>query len=266
MALITETYLRAQLVRGLPNPFPISAGDKLTPAAADFLKERGISLQRVASSPSPAGNPALTEQHALIPVGVSNRHVHLAARDVEALFGKGSQLTPLRELSQKGQFAANETVMLQGPKGSIANVRILGPSRGATQVEISRTDGFELGIHPPVRLSGDLVSTPGLTLVGPWGAITIPQGLIIARNHVHASTEEAQRLQLRGGERIMLQTLTERPVIFGDVTVRVSPQFSLDFHIDRDEANAAILRTGDKVRLIRASEANAGTDAERRRL
>ncbi|MDR6884275.1 phosphate propanoyltransferase [Bacillus sp. 3255] len=269
MALITETYLRTQLIRGLPNPFPITDRDMLTPAAADFLKERGIVLQRAASSPT--ANPCSAAEPVLIPVGVSNRHAHLSPGDVEALFGKGRRLTPLRELSQKGQFAASETVTLQGPKGCIANVRILGPSRGATQVEISRTDGFELGVHPPLRLSGDLAGTPGITLIGPSGSVVVPQGLIVARNHVHASPEDAQRLGLQHGEPIMLQAAGERPVIFGDVTVRVSPQFSLDFHIDRDEANAAMLGTGDMVRLIRRSdnenddENDAGTHAERRR-
>lgn len=259
MALITETQLRAQLIKGLPNPFPVMEGDKLTPAAADFLKERGIPLRRVA--------PERTSLHleaspTLIPVGVSNRHVHLSLDHLERLFGNDSRLTPLRELSQKGQFAAKETVTLQGPKGSITHVRILGPSRGETQVEISRTDGFELGIHPPVRLSGNLAGTPGITMIGPRGAITLSQGLIIAQNHVHASPEEAQQMQLKHGDRIMAQAMGERPVIFADVTVRVSPQFSLDFHIDRDEANAAHLSSGDTVQIIRKSGVIA--NAERR--
>lgn len=239
MALITETYLRTQLIKGLANPFPVTEGDKLTPAAADFLKERGIPLLRVAS-----------ESDLLIPVGVSNRHVHLAPHHIEALFGKGYELTPLRELSQKGQFAAVETVTLKGPLGSLPNVRILGPSRGATQVEISRTDGFEIGVHPPIRLSGDLAGTPGITLVGTMGTVTLSQGLIIAKNHVHASPEEALSLGITHGGRIMVQAMGERPLLFADVIVRVSPQFSLDFHMDRDEANAAHLSTGDTVEII----------------
>lgn len=264
MALITETLLRAQLIKGLPNPFPVTEEDKLTPAAADFLKERGISLQRIERSLAAHMLLNLAEPTTHIPVGVSNRHVHLAPEHVDALFGSGYKLTPLRELSQKGQFAAHETVTITGPKGSIAHVRILGPARGATQAEISRTDGFELGIHPPVRLSGDLAGTPGMTLIGPRGTIDLPEGLIIAQNHVHASPEEAQQLQLKHGDRIMLQAMGERPVIFADVTVRVSPQFSLDFHIDRDEANAAHLSSGDTVQLIRKH--SRMTNAERRRL
>lgn len=239
MALITETYLRAQLIKGLANPFPVTDGDKLTPAAADFLKERGIPLLRMARGSDP-----------LIPVGVSNRHVHLAPDHIEALFGKGYKLTPLRELSQKGQFAAHETVTLQGPHGRLSKVRILGPSRGVTQVEISRTDGFELGVHPPVRVSGDLAGTPGITLVGPVGTVVLSQGLIIAKNHVHASPDEAQSMRLNHGDHILLQAMGERPLIFADVIVRVSPEFSLDFHIDQDEANAAHLSTGDTVVII----------------
>ncbi|MBP1966455.1 phosphate propanoyltransferase [Paenibacillus aceris] len=264
MALITETQLRALLIKGLPNPFPVMEGDKLTPAAADFLKERGIPLRRVA--PEQISNPPLHLEASpspnLIPVGVSNRHVHLSLNHIERLFGSEHKLTPLRELSQKGQFAAKETVTLQGPKGSITDVRILGPSRGETQVEISRTDGFELGIHPPVRLSGKLAGTPGITMIGPRGTITLSQGLIIAQNHVHASPEEAQQLQLKHGDRIMLQAMGKRPVIFADVTVRVSPPFSLDFHIDRDEANAAHLSSGDTVQIIRKNGVIA--NAERR--
>ncbi|MZQ80713.1 phosphate propanoyltransferase [Paenibacillus sp. 5J-6] len=244
MALITETYLRAQLIKGLANPFPVTEGDKLTPAAADFLKERGIPLLRVA--PVPSGPSSMQ----FIPVGVSNRHVHLAPDHIEALFGKGYKLTPLRELSQKGQFAARETVTLKGPHGSLSNVRILGPSRGVTQVEISRTDGFELGVHPPIRLSGDLAGTPGITLVGTVGTVVLSQGLIIAKNHVHASPDEAQSMRLNHGDHILLQAMGERPLIFADVIVRVSPKYSLDFHIDRDEANAAHVSTGDTVQII----------------
>ncbi len=116
-----------------------------------------------------------------IPVGVSNRHVHLSHHEVEVLFGKGYELTPYRSLSQPGQFAAEETVTLVGPKGVLSKVRILGPARELTQVEISRTDGFTLGIHPPVRLSGSIEGTPGITLVGKAGSITISQGVIVAK-------------------------------------------------------------------------------------
>lgn len=249
MALITETLLRARLVKGIPNPFPLAEDDKLTPAAADFLKSRGIAVRRTQNDPvnlrevRDAGD--LT-----IPVGVSNRHIHLSPEHVEALFGAGASLTPMRELSQKGQFAAKETVTLVGPKGMIQGVRILGPSRGASQVEISRTDGYTLGIHAPVRLSGNIEGTPGITVVGEKGVVVLQQGLIVASNHVHMSPDDAKAYQVEHGDTLIVQTLGDRPLLFADVTVRVSPKFSLDMHIDTDEANAANLKTGDVVRLV----------------
>ncbi|MDB4868142.1 MAG: pduL [Cohnella sp.] len=249
MALITETYLRARLVSGIPNPFPLSEGDKLTPAAADFLKSRSITTQRMASDPVNLRESAKAGGWTM-PVGVSNRHVHLSPEHVEALFGPGYRLTPLRELSQKGQYAAQEIVTLVGPKGILPNVRILGPSREASQVEISRTDGFALGIHPTVRLSGNIEGTPGITLVGQKNAVVLHEGLIIAKNHVHMSPDEANKFQVANGDSMIVQTLGDRPVLFADVTVRVSSKFTLDFHIDTDEANAAHLNTGDVVRVI----------------
>jgi putative phosphotransacetylase len=244
MAHITETSLRAMLGRGrgLPDPFPIGAGDKLTPAAADFLKQRNIALRR-----SERGS---LDDRPLIPVGVSNRHVHLSPQHVEALFGVGYELQPLRELSQKGQFAARETVALVGPKGEIPEVRILGPSRGETQVEVSRTDGYRLGVQPPVRLSGDIRGTPGITLIGTVGAIDLSEGLIVARNHLHLSPEDAKRLQVSQGDRLMLRTNGDRPIIFAEVIARINTRFSLDFHIDTDEANSSFLSNGDSVTLI----------------
>jgi putative phosphotransacetylase len=262
MTLITETYLRTQLVKGLPNPFPVMDGDKLTPAAADFLKERGIPLRRVTPSESTILPGDEDKGRMKIPVGVSNRHVHLSPEHVEALFGASYALKPQRVLSQKGQFAAHETVTLVGPRGIIQHVRILGPSRGATQVEISRTDGYELDVHPPVRLSGDLQGTPGITLVGVSGTVVLHQGLIIAKNHVHMSPEDAKTFQVNHGDRLIVQTMGERPIIFADTIVRVSVHFSLDFHIDRDEANAAHLNTGEHVQVI--GKNGEITSAERR--
>ncbi len=246
MALITETHLRSQWVKGIPNPFVIAEGDKLTPAAADFLKDRNIKVERTDSVSFHPANQARFS----IPVGVSNRHVHLSPEHVEALFGIGYRLVPLRELSQKGQFAAQETVKLIGPKASFEQVRILGPSRGASQVEISATDGYLLGMHPPLRLSGNIAGTPGIKLAGPRGSVQLNEGLIVAKNHVHMSPEEAAGFGVKNGDTIMLQTSGDRPLIFADVAVRVNERFSLDFHVDTDEANAARLKTGDCVQII----------------
>jgi putative phosphotransacetylase len=246
MGLITESYLRTLLPKGIPNPFPFHAGDKITPAAADFLKGRGIVLKPVEST-SLSEQPEWNAEQYTIPVGVSNRHVHLSPEDVEILFGPGYSLVPDRELSQPGQFAAKEKVTLLGPKGFIQGVRILGPARGATQVEISRTDGFQLGVHAPVRLSGDIEGTPGITIIGPNGCVVAKQGVIVAKRHVHMSPADADRFQVKHGDTIILQTPGDRPIIYPDVVVRVHDRFVLDFHVDLDEGNAANLRTGDIV-------------------
>ncbi|WP_409346854.1 phosphate propanoyltransferase [Paenibacillus sp. MBLB4367] len=250
MAFITETSLRVLLPRGIPDPFPLGEGDKLTPAAADFLKDRGIriGIPKLCRQTVPSGHEdPLT---ATIPVGVSNRHVHLSPEHIERLFGTGYRLTPQRELSQKGQFAAEETVTVAGPKGSLAKVRVLGPSRGASQVEISRTDGYFLGIHPPVRLSGQIRGTPGVTLSGPEGTVALDRGLIVARNHVHMSPEDARRFGVSQGDRLIVKSAGERPVLYADVVVRVDERFTLELHLDTDEGNAADVKTGELVRVV----------------
>jgi len=185
-----------------------------------------------------------------IPVGVSNRHIHLSPQHLTQLFGKDYQLTVLRPLSQPGQFAAKETVTIKGPKGEISNVRILGPVRGETQVEISRTDSYILGVEAPVRMSGDIAGTPGLTVIGPNGEIHLDKGTIIAKRHVHFSPEEAELFGVKDGEKICLRTAGERSLIFDEVIARVHRNFALDFHVDTDEANAAGLRTGDYVEVV----------------
>ena len=188
-----------------------------------------------------------------IPVGVSARHVHLSPAHVKALFGPGAELTPDRPLSQPGQFACRERVLIAGPKGAIAGVRVLGPARGATQVEVSATDAIALGVQPPVRESGKHEGSASLTLVGPAGSVTVPSGVILAQRHIHMRPEDAARFGVRDGELVWVAA-TEGPrrTVFGDVLVRVSPNYQLEFHIDTDEANAAGLRTGDTVVLIKA--------------
>ncbi|MGB9661238.1 MAG: phosphate propanoyltransferase [Moorellaceae bacterium] len=184
-----------------------------------------------------------------IPVGVSARHVHLSPEHVETLFGKGYQLTPIREL-QPGEYAAKETVTIVGPRGVLQNVRVLGPPRAKTQVEISKTDGFQLGLDPPVRDSGNHVDTPGCVIVGPHGAVKLEQGVICAMRHIHLPSEMAEQLGLKDRDVVRVKTSTgERKVLFEDVLVRVSPNFILEMHVDTDEANAAGLKTGDRVRL-----------------
>jgi acetate kinase len=187
---------------------------------------------------------ARAEETPAIPVEISAHHVHLAQADVEALFGPGHQLTPMHELSQPGQFACEEQVHLVGPKGRIAKVRVLGPTRKETQVEIAMTEQFKLGIQPPIRQSGDLAGTPGITLEGPYGSTLIDRGVVCAQRHIHMSPEDALRFRVRDSYVVRVRIEGERELIFGDVVVRVNPAFRLAMHIDTDEGNAGNLKTG----------------------
>ncbi len=187
---------------------------------------------------------AKAEEELPIPVEISAHHVHLSQADVEALFGPGHQLTPMHELSQPGQFACEEQVHLVGPKGRIAKVRVLGPTRKETQVEIAMTEQFKLGVQPPIRQSGDLAGTPGVTLEGPYGSSSIERGVICAQRHIHMSPEDAMRFRVRDNYVVRVRIEGERELIFGDVVVRVNPAFRLAMHIDTDEGNAANIKTG----------------------
>jgi len=180
-----------------------------------------------------------------VPVGVSARHIHLSQEHVEILFGAGATLTEFKPLSQPGQFAANETVAVHGPKGSFPKVRILGPARKATQLEVSRTDAFSLGINPPVRESGSIEGTPGIRIVGPAGEVTVEKGVIVAARHIHFHTSDALRWNVKDKQLLKVRVGGERGVVFEQVVARVSDEFSLDMHIDTDEGNAAGVATGE---------------------
>ncbi|MCD8510738.1 MAG: phosphate propanoyltransferase [Bacillus sp. (in: Bacteria)] len=186
-----------------------------------------------------------------VPIAVSNRHVHLSPAALERLFGRGYKLTKLKDLSQPGQFAAKETVTLFGPKGKLANVRILGPARGETQVEISLSDGFTLGVHPPVRFSGDITGTPGIKIQGPRGQLTIKEGLICAARHIHMHPDDAEAFGVEDGELVKIKVDGPRSVIFAETLIRVSPKYRLEMHVDFDEANAAHLQKGQTGKLMR---------------
>ena len=176
-----------------------------------------------------------------IRISVSVRHVHLSKADVEALFGPGRVLTEKQRLHLDSDYASNETVNLIGPRGRVDNVRAIGPERGRTQVEISRTEEFKLGIDAPIRESGDLDGTPGVILEGPAGRIEIPEGVICAMRHIHMSPEDAESYGVRDRDIVLVRIEGERQLIFGDVMVRVKPGYKLEMHIDTDEANAAEL-------------------------
>ncbi|MBU0609097.1 MAG: phosphate propanoyltransferase [Armatimonadetes bacterium] len=179
-----------------------------------------------------------------IPIGVSVRHVHLSKEHVEALYGPGHKLTFRSPLSQPGQFACEEVLDIVGVKGRINGVRVLGPERPETQVEVSRTECFQVGVRAPIRMSGELDGTPGLSLAGPAGEAELDHGAICARRHLHASPEEAMSLGLRHRDEISVRVGGERSLVFNEVAVRVHPDYRLDMHIDTDEANAARLDQG----------------------
>lgn len=174
-----------------------------------------------------------------IPIETSARHIHMCREDFETLFGTGSELTFKAELSQPGQYVTEERVTIQGPKGSFERVVILGPYRNETQVEISMTDSRKLGIPAVIRQSGDTAGTPGCTLIGPAGTLTIDHGVIVAKRHIHMTPVQAIQMNVKDGEEVfVIMESYERSLIFADVVVRVSPDFALAMHVDTDEANA----------------------------
>lgn len=185
-----------------------------------------------------------------VPVGISARHIHLSPEHIKVLFGAGYRLRELKSLSQPGQFAAEEQVAIVGPKGKFDNIRILGPARGNTQIEISRTDAFQLGVNPPVRESGNIAGTPGLKVRGPAGEIELQEGVIVAARHIHFHTDDAARWGIADKQKLRVRLGGERPLIFEDVIARVSGQYALDMHIDTDEGNAAGVKTGDTAVIL----------------
>jgi propanediol utilization protein len=187
----------------------------------------------------------------IIPVGVSARHIHVCQEHLEQLFGPGYRLTKLRDLNQPGEFAANETLSVVGPKRRLfEQVRILGPVRKITQVELSYSDGVYLGIDLPHRLSGDIAGSAPVILMGPQRVLNLPEGAIRAARHIHTSPEEAIRLKVEDGQKVSVESSGPLGVRFKNVVVRVGANLNLEMHIDTDEANAAGLRCGDPVHLI----------------
>lgn len=198
------------------------------------------------------GDSTATNNNDTVPVGVSNRHIHLSTADLETLFGKGYELTPIKDLSQPGQFACKETLTIVGPSlRPIENVRVLGPVRKASQVEISRTDSFTLKVKPPVRESGDIAGSAPVTIIGPKGVVTLKEGCIIANRHIHMSLEEGAAFGLSDGQYVDVEVSGERKTRFYDVQVRVHKDFRLEMHIDTDDANAAGIGNGAKVKIVK---------------
>lgn len=184
-----------------------------------------------------------------VPVGISARHVHLSRDHVEILFGAGYQLTPEKSLSQPGQFACKEQVEVWGPKGAIKKVRILGPERKQSQVEMASSDCRILGTQPPVRTSGDLKETPGILLKGPVGEVSLKEGVIIADRHIHMTPEEARWFGVSDGDRVNVVVSGEKEGVLGRVLIRITSESRLDLHVDTDDANAFLLRQGQWVTI-----------------
>ena len=185
-----------------------------------------------------------------VEIEASGRHVHLTRQAVETLFGPGHRLTPAKELSQPGQYACAERVDIVGPKGSFSNVAVLGPERGACQVEVSATDARTLGLDPPVRQSGDIAGSCPITLRVGDRTVELEQGLIIAQRHIHFTPEDARRFGVADNQSVGIKCLTARPAILEDTVVRVSDRFAAYIHLDYDEANAIGWRKGDRARLV----------------
>lgn len=185
-----------------------------------------------------------------VPVGISVRHIHLTRSNIDWLFGRNYLLTPKKALSQPGQFACEECLDVIGPKGVLTKVRVLGPERNATQVELSETDCREIGITAPVRDSGDLEGTPGIKLKGPLGEIEIPKGVIIADRHIHMSLADAERFGLKDGDRVSVRIDGVKPGVMGHVLIRAGKKHRLDMHIDTDDGNAFMLKQGQLVTVL----------------
>lgn len=190
----------------------------------------------------------------MVPVGLSNRHVHLSQDDVDVLFGKGHQLQQVKALAQPGQFACEEKVDLVGPKNTIKGVRVLGPVRNSSQVEISISDGFALGVKAPIRPSGQHEDTPGIKLVGPKGEVELEKGVIVASRHIHMSPSDANEFGVKNGEFVKIKVQGDRGLVFENVRIRVNNDFALEAHFDIEEGNAAGLKNGNLVELIKEND------------
>lgn len=186
-----------------------------------------------------------------LPIALSNRHIHLSQEHLEILFGKGHELCKTKDLSQPGQYACEEKVDLVGPKRTITGIRVLGPVRGATQLELSVSDAFTLGIKPMVRNSGDIEDTPGAKLIGPKGEIELHRGLIVAARHIHMHTSDAEDFGVADKDIVSIKVPGPRGLVFDNVLVRVSDQYALEMHVDVEEGNAAGIKNGQMVELIK---------------
>ena len=175
----------------------------------------------------------------IISIEVSAKHIHLSQKDLEAFFGRGYKLKKLKDLTQSGEFAAKETLDIQVGNKKLSEIRVIGPVRKQTQVELSLTDSIELGINPPIRKSGDLKTSPGIILIGPKKRVKIRQGVIIAQRHIHCNSKEAKSLKLKNGQVVSVKITGKRGLIFNNIKIRANKKFKLCMHLDTDEGNAS---------------------------
>ena len=194
---------------------------------------------------------AIQEDASGIPVGISNRHVHLSQKDMDVLFGKDYSLTKLKDLSQPGQYACKETVTICGPKGAIEKIRILGPTRSKTQVEVLMGDCIKLGAVQHVRLSGDLSNTSGITIVGPKGSVQIEEGLVVAQRHIHMTPEDAKNLGVCDGDIVSIKCDDLRGGVYSNVAIRANDTSKLECHLDIVEANAMGINSRSKIVIVK---------------
>lgn len=186
-----------------------------------------------------------------LPIALSNRHIHLSQEDLNILFGNDYELTKIKDLSQPGQYACDEKVDTVGPKGTIKGVRILGPVRGVTQFELSVSDAFTLGVKPMVKNSGDIDGTPGVKLIGPKGEVELKEGVIVAARHIHMHTSDGKDFGVADKDVVSIKVGGERGLVFNNVLVRVSDSYALEMHVDVEEGNAAGVKNGNLVELIK---------------
>lgn len=186
-----------------------------------------------------------------IPVGVSNRHIHLSQADVEVLFGGGYQLQSMKPLSQPGQYGCKETLTICGPKGAVEKVRVLGPVRSKTQVEVLAGDAYKLGVIAPTRMSGDLTGTPGITLIGPKGSVQAKEGLVVAQRHIHMNLTDAAHFGVRDGQIVSIELSGTRGGMYNNVVVRANDTSALEFHVDIEEANAMNINGQSQIKIVK---------------
>ena len=215
-------------------------------ASKEYEALLGMLLEAVQSVNAQTNGPK-TE----VPVGISNRHIHLSQNDLDQLFGVGYQLTPMKELSQPGQFACKETVTICGPKGAIEKIRVLGPARSKSQIEILAGDSYKLGVKAPAKLSGDLAGTPGITIVGPKGSVQTTEGLIVAQRHIHMAPQDAADFGVNDGDIVKIAVEGLRGGVYNNVAIRVTANSALECHIDTEEANAMNVGSSASVKIVK---------------